>query len=71
MLDVMGEQAQLGKPVGSDAEQGKQTFVSLLGLDACTKQVEELTTQAVEALAPFERREFLVWLAQRLAQRSF
>lgn len=71
MLDVMGEQAQLGKPVGSDAEQGKQTFASLLGLDACAKQVEALTTQAVEALASFERREFLVWLAQRLAQRSF
>ena len=71
MLDVMGEQAQLGKPVGSDAEQGKHTFVSLLGLDACAKQVEALTTQAVEALASFERREFLVWLAQRLAQRSF
>ena len=63
MLDVMGEQAQLGKPIGSDAELGKSTFAALLGLEACAGLVEEL--------ASFERREFLVWLAQQLAQRSF
>ena len=39
-------------------------------IEASARHVH-LTTQAVEALAPFERREFLVWLAQRLAQRSF
>ena len=71
MLDVMGEQAQLGKPIGSDAELGKSTFAALLGLEACAGLVEELTAQAAQALAPFERREFLVWLAQQLAQRSF
>lgn len=71
MLDVMGEQAQLGKPIGSDAELGKSTFAALLGLEACAGLVEELTAQAEEALAPFEARGFLVWLAQQLAQRSF
>lgn len=71
MLDVMGEQAQLGKPIGSDAELGKSTFAALLGLEACAGLVEELTTQAAQALAPFEARGFLVWLAQQLAQRSF
>ena len=43
MLDVMGEQAQLGKPIGSDAELGKSTFAALLGLEACAGLVEELT----------------------------
>lgn len=71
MLDVMGEQAQLGKPIGSDAELGKSTFAALLGLKACAGLVEELTAQAAQALAPFEARGFLVWLAQQLAQRSF
>lgn len=71
MLDVMGEQAQLGKPIGSDAELGKSTFAALLGLEACAGLVEELTAQAAQALAPFEARGFLVWLAQQLAQRSF
>ena len=71
MLDVMGEQAQLGKPIGSDAELGKSTFAALLGLEACAGLVEELTAQAEEALVPFEARGFLVWLAQQLAQRSF
>ena len=71
MLDVMGEQAQLGKPIGSDAELGKSTFAALLGLEACAGLVEELTAQAAQALAPFEARGFLVWLAQPLAQRRF
>ena len=71
MLDVMGEQAQLGKPIGSDAELGTSTFAALLGLEACAGLVEELTAQAAQALAPFEARGFLVWLAQQLAQRSF
>ena len=71
MLDVMGGQAQLGKPIGSDAELGKSTFAALLGLEACAGLVEELTAQAAQALAPFEARGFLVWLAQQLAQRSF
>ncbi len=71
MLDVMGEQAQLGKPIGSDAELGKSTFAALLGLEACAGLVEELTAQAAQALASFEARGFLVWLAQQLAQRSF
>ena len=62
---------ELGKPIGSDAELGKSTFAALLGLEACAGLVEELTAQAAQALAPFEARGFLVWLAQQLAQRSF
>jgi len=71
MLDVAGEQQYLGKPIGSDRERGKSTFASLLGLDACAGLVEKLTAQAEEALTTFEQREFFVWLARRLAQRSF
>lgn len=71
MLDVIGEQERLGKPVGSDREMGKNTFAALLGLEVCSTRVEELTVQAEETLTSFEDRGFLVWLAQRLAQRSF
>ena len=72
MLDVEGNEATLGKPVGSDQANEKTTFVSLLGMDDCRALVEKLTMEAVEALAPFgtERAGFLCWLAEALAGRE-
>ena len=71
MLDVEGDEATLGKPVGSDRANEKTTFVALLGMDACRELVEKLTREAVEALAPFgEAGGFLRWLAQSLADRE-
>ena len=71
MLDVEGNEATLGKPVGSDQANEKTTF-SLLGMDDCRALVEKLTGEAVEALAPFgaERAGFLCWLAEALAGRE-
>ena len=72
MLDVEGNEATLGKQVGSDQANEKTTFVSLLGMDDCRALVEKLTGEAVEALAPFgaERAGFLCWLAEALAGRE-
>ena len=72
MLDVEGNEATLGKPVGSDQANEKTTFVSLLGMDDCRALVKKLTAEAVEALAPFgaERAGFLCWLAEALAGRE-
>ena len=72
MLDVEGNEATLGKPVGSDQANEKTTFVSLLGMDNCRALVKKLTAEAVEALAPFgaERAGFLCWLAEALAGRE-
>ena len=33
MLDVVGNEQELGKPIGSDREEGKLTFVDLCGLE--------------------------------------
>ena len=35
LLDVVGDEATFGKPIGSDKEEGKVTFVDLLGVDGC------------------------------------
>ena len=69
MLDVEGTGA-LGKPIGSDAANEKNTFVTLRGLDVCREEVARLTECAVSALAPFSGGEFLTWLARRLAERE-
>ena len=69
MLDVISTAQVLGKPIGSDAENGKSTFVSALGLEACEALVNDLTKQAIEALDGFDNSGFHIWLAQRMAKR--
>jgi geranylgeranyl diphosphate synthase type II len=70
ILDVSGNDQELGKPVGSDAANDKSTFVTALGLDGCRKQVEVLTQEAVRALDGFSQPEFHIWLAEKMARRS-
>lgn len=70
MLDVTSTDEVLGKPIGSDAENGKTTFVTALGLDECGALVDALTQQAVQALSVFDGAEFHVWLAHLLAGRD-
>lgn len=50
ILDVVGNSEELGKPVGSDAANGKQTYVTLKGFDNSVSDVERLSDEAVELL---------------------
>ncbi len=71
ILDVTSDEETLGKPVGSDSENKKSTYVSLLGLDKSAEYAEELTEKAKEALKIFgDEGEFLVQLADMLASRK-
>ena len=70
MLDVTSTDEVLGKPIGSDAENGKTTFVTALGLEGCAALVDELTQQAVQALSVFDEPDFHIWLAKLLAGRD-
>lgn len=69
VLDVVADQEELGKPVGSDREEGKRTFVDLLGLDGCERLIAEETELAKAAVRGFRDNEFLLGLADRLADR--
>ncbi len=71
VLDVEGDAATTGKRVGKDAEAGKATFVSLLGLDGAKARAAELVTLATEALAPFgEKAENLRQAARYTITRA-
>ena len=70
VLNVIGTAEEMGKDVGNDAESGKSTFVTLNGLDACIKDVNELTQAAIDAVAGIPGSEFLVELAKSLATRK-
>lgn len=53
ILDVTGDEAKTGKRLHKDAEAGKATFVSLLGLDGARMRAAELVTEAEAALAGY------------------
>jgi len=69
-LDVIGDEATFGKPIGSDRAEGKTTFVDLFGLDGCAREVARATEEAVAALDGVEDAAFLIELARRLAVRE-
>lgn len=54
LLDVEGDAAETGKPVGTDAERGKATFVSVLGVERARAQAHFLVDQAISALDVFD-----------------
>lgn len=53
LLDVQGDEAQVGKKLGKDADLGKATFVSLLGAERARAQADLLAEQACRHLDPF------------------
>ena len=69
ILDVTGSEDVFGKPIGSDAEEGKTTFVNLRGLGACQREVERQTARAKAAIAGWPGCGFLMELADRMVSR--
>ena len=70
MLDVLSTEQELGKPIGSDAQERKNTFMALYGPEKCAEMVNKLTERAKTVLREqFEDTDFLCSLADSLAQR--
>ena len=71
ILDVTGDEKNLGKPIGSDKESGKSTYYTLLGLEKAQEYADRLTDEATHALEIFGKEsEFLKELAFMLAKRK-
>lgn len=72
ILDVTSTEQQLGKPIGSDADQKKTTFVTLYGIEASQKIARTLTEEACGALTPLfgEKAWFLKAVAEHLLCRD-
>ncbi len=71
ILDFCGDEAVLGKPVGSDEKNNKCTFVTLCGIDESRRVVEELTREAKFCVGKIGTNgEFLKDMADYLAIRD-
>lgn len=70
ILDVISTSEALGKPVGSDAQEHKNTYMALLGEKKCMEMIEKLTQQAKNAIeGAFEDTKFLCELADSMVTR--
>ena len=71
ILDVIGNQEELGKPIGSDEKNHKQTYVTLNGLEESKAQVQRLSEEAVQIIDSFGGdSSFLKELILSLIHRS-
>ena len=71
ILDVTADEKLLGKPVGSDAEDGKFTYVTAVGVEKSKERAAELSEQAKRCLVEFIDNEFLIGLTDMLLDRRF
>ena len=72
ILDKIGDEKTLGKPIGSDEEQNKSTYVTVYGLEKAQEAARQLTDEAVTAIKSAEgNSEFLCELVQFLCNRTY
>lgn len=70
ILDVIGDSEELGKQVGSDAQNHKQTYVTINGLEKSKADVELLSEEALQAITGFGgEHSFLEELVRKLIHR--
>ena len=69
LLDATGSEEELGKPIGSDKESGKTTFLSFMSIQEAERFAVELTENAVFAIADYDKDGLFTELAYFLCNR--
>ncbi len=70
ILDIEGDSQTLGKPVGSDLENDKKTYVALFGLERAKADAASYAVQAEQGLDTFVNHTFLSALTKMLLKRQ-
>ena len=71
ILDVTGDVALLGKTIGSDADEGKTTFMSFFTEKDAYESARELTDEAIGEIKNYENSAALCELARYLLNRRY
>lgn len=72
ILDIIGDESKLGKKVGSDIENHKSTYPSLIGLEESKKIAQDLIEDAKLSIKSINNdREFLCGLADYIIDREY
>ena len=69
VLDVTSTEAELGKPIGSDAENMKVTFLSFMSVEEASSFAERCAGEAAEFIGKYENSDILCALAEYTAKR--
>jgi geranylgeranyl diphosphate synthase type II len=56
ILDIEGDQKEIGKDIGSDSEHGKVTYPSLIGMEESKARAKALVHQAIDTLSIFDQK---------------
>jgi farnesyl diphosphate synthase len=71
LLDIEGDAALAGKALHKDAQAGKATFVSLLGIEAARTRAQDLVSEAIDWLTDFgEKADLLRQIARFTLERD-
>ncbi|MEG0664715.1 MAG: polyprenyl synthetase family protein, partial [Clostridia bacterium] len=70
VLDITSTKEVLGKPIKSDEESGKTTFVNLYGVEKSIEIAKQTTAEAIDYLSVFKNKDNLVNLANFLLKRK-
>lgn len=70
ILSEIGDEKELGKPVGNDRARGKCTYVTKYGLEKSKQMLNNITNEAVEIINTYNNGEFLKELALYIANRN-
>ena len=70
ILDKTGDEAVFGKPIGSDEEQNKTTFLTFMSVEDAYNEAKRLTEEAKAAIGGFADSEILCDFADYLLSRN-
>lgn len=70
ILDVTGDEALLGKPIGSDKENSKSTFLTYMSIEEAEEYAFSLTEEAKNSISEYDGAENLLALADYLLVRE-
>ncbi len=70
ILDIEGDEKELGKNVGSDIENDKATYPHILGMERSKEIARDLVIKAKEKIEAFEGAEFLIGLVDYVISRN-